>query len=118
MGLQGQVLIFVIPAKAGIQTVEAKFATRNQVRIADDKSLPPLWGLQGQALTFVIPTKAGIQTVEAKFATRNQVRIADDKSLPPLWGKARMGVSRASSPRPAASEFAIRNQSHPSDWAR
>ena len=41
MGLQGEVLIFVIPAKAGIQRVEAKFATRNQVRIAVDKSLPP-----------------------------------------------------------------------------
>ena len=31
MGLQGQVLIFVIPAKAGIRTAEAKFAARNQV---------------------------------------------------------------------------------------
>ena len=29
----------VIPAKAGIQMVEAKFAIRNQVRIASDKSL-------------------------------------------------------------------------------
>ena len=30
MRLQGQVSIFVIPAKAGIQMVEAKFAIRNQ----------------------------------------------------------------------------------------
>ena len=29
MGLQGQVLIYVIPAKAGIQRIEAKFAARN-----------------------------------------------------------------------------------------
>ena len=32
----------VIPAKAGIQRFEAKFAIRNQVRIASDKSLPHL----------------------------------------------------------------------------
>ena len=51
-----------------------------------------------------IPAKAGIQTVSDKTATRNHVRIASDKFLPPLWGKVRMGVSRASSPRPAASE--------------
>ena len=31
----------VIPAKAGIQKVEAKFATRNQAPIASDKSLLP-----------------------------------------------------------------------------
>ena len=31
MGLQGQVLVFIIPAKAGIQTVEAKPAAQNQV---------------------------------------------------------------------------------------
>ena len=43
MGLQGQVWLFVIPAKAGIQTLSAKIATRNQVQIASDKSLPPLW---------------------------------------------------------------------------
>ena len=30
----------VIPAKAGIRTVEAKFATRNQVQTADNGSLP------------------------------------------------------------------------------
>ena len=33
----------VIPAKAGIQTIEAKPATRNQVQIAAGGSLPPLW---------------------------------------------------------------------------
>ena len=43
MGLQGQVLIFVIPAKAGIQMIEAKFATRNQVQTEANGSLPPLW---------------------------------------------------------------------------
>ena len=37
-------MIFVIPAKAGIQMAEAKFAARNQVRIASDKSLPHSWG--------------------------------------------------------------------------
>ena len=31
----------VIPAKAGIQMVEAKLASQNQVRIASDKSLLP-----------------------------------------------------------------------------
>ena len=31
-GLRGQVFIFVIPAKAGIQMIEAKPATRNQAR--------------------------------------------------------------------------------------
>ena len=36
-------MIFAIPAKAGIRTISAKLATRNQVRIASDKSLPPLW---------------------------------------------------------------------------
>ena len=44
--------------------------------------------------------KAGIQMAEAKFAARNQVQMAVIGSLPPLWGKARMGVSRASGPRP------------------
>ena len=34
----------VIPAKAGIQTIEAKTAARNQVQTASDKSLPPSWG--------------------------------------------------------------------------
>ena len=76
----------VIPAKAGIQRVEAKIAARNQGRIAVDKSLPPLWGKarmgvsprasaalragrprsQGVKSTIVsdspvIPAKAGIQ---------------------------------------------------------
>ena len=37
-------MVFVIPAKAGIQMIEAKPATRNQVQIASDKSLPPLRG--------------------------------------------------------------------------
>ena len=32
-------MIFVIPAKAGIQMIEAKLADRNQARIANDKSL-------------------------------------------------------------------------------
>ena len=41
MGLQGWVLIFVIPSKAGIQKVEAKLATRNQARIARDKFILP-----------------------------------------------------------------------------
>ena len=41
MGLRGQALIFVIPAKAGIRMIEAKLATRKQARIASDKSLPP-----------------------------------------------------------------------------
>ena len=41
--LQGQVLIFVIPAKAGIRTFAAKPATRNQVQIAVSGSLLPLW---------------------------------------------------------------------------
>ena len=33
----------VIPAKAGIQTIEAKTAARNQVQIATSGSLLPLW---------------------------------------------------------------------------
>ena len=41
-------MIFVIPAKAGIRTLEAKFATRNQVQIADSGSLPPLWACRGR----------------------------------------------------------------------
>ena len=47
----------------------------------------------------VIPAKAGIQRVSDKFATGNQVQIAVSGSLLPLWEKARMRVSRASSPR-------------------
>ena len=61
-------------------------------------------GLQGQVLIFVIPAKAGIQMAEAKFTTRSQVQTAAGGSLLPLWGKARMGESRASSPRPAANK--------------
>ena len=38
----------VIPAKAGIQTASSKPATRNQARIASDKSLPPLWAYMGR----------------------------------------------------------------------
>ena len=44
--LQG--LAPVIPAKAGIQMVESKLATRNQVRIASDKSLLHLWAFRGR----------------------------------------------------------------------
>ena len=54
----------VIPAKAGIHTVSAKPATQNQVQIASDKSLPPLWG------------KARMN------ARRAQARTAGDKVLP------------------------------------
>ena len=76
-------MIFVIPAKAGIQTISVKTATQNQVRVASDKSLPPLWAYRGRLtlnstelslrrrsrLAPVIPAKARIQTVEAKLAT-------------------------------------------------
>ena len=41
-------LVPVIPAKAGIQTIEAKPAARNQIQIASDKSLPPLWAGMGR----------------------------------------------------------------------
>ena len=49
-GLAGAGLAFrpVIPAKAGIQTVEAKFATRNQVQTAIIGSLPPSWTYRGR----------------------------------------------------------------------
>ena len=40
----------VIPAKAGIRTISAKPAVRNQVQIASDKSLPPLWACRGRRL--------------------------------------------------------------------
>ena len=42
----------VIPAKAGIQTASAKPATRNQARIASDKSLLSLDGLTGVGFDF------------------------------------------------------------------
>ena len=67
----------VIPAKAGIQTIEAKLAARNQVRIAAGGSLLPSWAYRGRfrnsSYSPVIPAKAGIQTVAAKPSTRNQV---------------------------------------------
>ena len=89
----------VIPAKAGIQMVEAMFATRNQVRIPTSGSPLPLWAYRGRLtlnsvglslrrrsdLRPVIPAKAGIQTVSAKPATRNQVQIAVIGSPLPLW---------------------------------
>ena len=48
---QGQVskfvLVPVIPAKAGIQTVAAKFAIRNQAQIPAGESPSPFMGLRG-----------------------------------------------------------------------
>ena len=70
----------VIPAKAGIQR-PTKPAARNQVRIADDKSLPPLWGkarMGGDA------RKRGFGVPEFK------------RKPSPLIGEARMGAARAS----------------------
>ena len=50
----------VIPAKAGIQRIAAKPAARNQVRIADNKSLLPIIGLQWQVSIFVVSAYAEI----------------------------------------------------------
>ena len=69
---------------------------RAQARLCGRDARAP--GSQIAPASPVIPAKAGIQTIEAKPATQNQARIAANKSLPPLRGKARMGVSRASSP--------------------
>ena len=40
-------MTFVIPAKAGIQMIEAKFAIRNQAPSEANGSLPPLWACRG-----------------------------------------------------------------------
>jgi len=54
----------VIPAKAGIQTLATKPATRNQApRTASGSLLPS---------PPVIPAKAGIQRLAARISTRNQ----------------------------------------------
>ena len=52
----------VIPAKAGIQTVSAKLATRNQVQIAVSGSPLPLWAYRGR----FAPGSAGVSPAEPR----------------------------------------------------
>ena len=96
----------VIPAKAGIQRVLAKPATRNQARTAASGSLLPSW----EKVRMRVSRASSPRPAAAKPATRNQARTAASGSLLPLWEKARMRVSRASSPRPEAAKLATRNQ--------
>ena len=58
----------------------------------------------------VIPAKAGIHKPPTNPAAQNQVRIEASGSLLPSWEKARMRVSRASSPRPSTANPAAQNQ--------
>ena len=107
----------VIPAKAGIQSVAAKPATRNQARTEAGGSLLPSWekarmrvrracarlcGRDARAPgdaarpaipALWIPAKAGIQRVAAEPAIRNQARIEAGGSPLPSWERARVRVS-------------------------
>ena len=120
----------VIPAKAGIQRIPAKLATRNQVQIPTSGSLLPSWEKARMRVSPrasaalragrprshaakptpphvspVIPAKAGIQTLATKPAARNQARIPTSGSLLPSWEKARMRVSPRASAAPSESGF-------------
>ena len=77
----------VIPAKAGIQTIAAKFATRNQVQIAASGSLLPLWE---KARMRVSPRASA-----ALRAGRPRSQVHKPTPASPLWERARVRVSRA-----------------------
>ena len=82
----------VIPAKAGIQTISDKTVTRNQVRIASDKSLPPLWGKARMGVT-----RASAVLRAANETTMNQSitpgEILSEEYLKP------MGISESDAAR-------------------